>query len=363
VIPPLLCLAPGANAATLRDLLRLIGAASPQGNILASPWDIGRAVGLLASGAAGATRAELEGLGLPGPEALPAAGTGINLRQGSFLWSAPEQPFAPAFLAIAQGRGATLATSAPNAAPALVNGWVERLTAGLLREALRDAPQPGGFVMVTALLFEGSWAVPFDPARTASAPFRMASGRELPVPMMHVVGRFAAGAVPGGMAAVLPYSVPGFAMRLVLPDAALGVDGWLAEATPQRLEALRMPLPMAQASISLPRLNLRGTVDLVPVLRSLGAPAAFNPAVADFTPLAGRRGPFVSAMRHQVALEVTERGTRAAAATTMEMPGMGRSAPPVELVFDRPFILFIEVPGDGPALFTGIIKNPSGVPA
>jgi serpin B len=98
-------------------------------------------------------------------------------------------------------------------------------------------------------------------------------------------------------------------------------------------------------------------------LVNLGAKLPFDGAQADFTGITGDSAErlFISQVIHQAVVEVNERGTEAAAATTVLMlksGGMMRQNKPIELICDRPFLFFIHETIKNKVLFLGKYSEP-----
>ena len=106
--------------------------------------------------------------------------------------------------------------------------------------------------------------------------------------------------------------------------------------------------------IYLPRFRLEYEQVLNETLKALGMDRAFNPAGADFSgispvPL------FIDEVKQKTFLEVNEKGTEAAAVTSV---GMGPTSAPPSFRADRPFLLAIRERLSGTLLFIGLIGAP-----
>ncbi|XP_016351043.1 putative serpin E3 [Sinocyclocheilus anshuiensis] len=102
--------------------------------------------------------------------------------------------------------------------------------------------------------------------------------------------------------------------------------------------------------------KMQSRFNLKPVLQSLGISDVFSPSAADFRGISDGEGLFVSEAFHEVRIEVTEQGTKAASATAMVLLKRSRSA-----VFkaDRPFLFILRQISTGSLLFIGRVLNPA----
>ena len=90
----------------------------------------------------------------------------------------------------------------------------------------------------------------------------------------------------------------------------------------------------------------------------VGMVDAFGPA--DFSGMGGE-GLFIDEVIHKARVGVDEKGTEAAAATSVILLGIGfAEGGPVEMTIDRPFIFLIRDNAAGATLFLGRVMDPRG---
>ena len=191
-----------------------------KGNLFLSPYSIHTALAMTATGTKAATRDQMtKVLHLPADEAkalasgdlgrfYAAGGKPYELSVANALWGQKGLPWRPEFLTLQRdrfGAGFQEADFAANADAERVriNKWVESQT----RDKIKDLIQPGQvneltrMVLANAIYFKGKWAEEFKPENTKDAPFRLAEGGSVPVPLMHRQGRRGR-RLPGARAAV-----------------------------------------------------------------------------------------------------------------------------------------------------------------
>jgi serpin B len=107
--------------------------------------------------------------------------------------------------------------------------------------------------------------------------------------------------------------------------------------------------------VSLPRFRTTATIDLKPVLESLGMVQAFTPD-ADFLALSPQPTMIDQAIQ-RVYLGVGEKGTTAAAVTGISMiPSAGYAGP--SIVIDHPFVFLVRDTQTGAILFASEVVDP-----
>jgi serine protease inhibitor len=343
---------------------RMIAQQHPTATAIASPAGLDAVLKLLTAGAGGRTRAELNAaLGEDrGPaEFAGAAGEAdVTLGFASCLWSPPRLHFAAEFARFAaRDYAAVIITTPAQAAPAAINEWATQATRGLVPTVIRDPPDEGGLVLANAAAFIGKWTVPFDPALTASAPFRTADERQLTVPMMSRNGRFRHASTTGGQLLDLPYGGGRYGFTIFLPDAPDGLASWIERIDLAAWRGLVAQLVEEPGELRLPRLDLSYGVDAKETLAALGITAAFRPSEADFTAMTEEHESiYVEKIRLQTALKLDESGTRAAATAVIEMaPTAAAPSSPFRMIVDHPFFFALHGPAPDQLLFVGAVRS------
>jgi serpin B len=362
------------NAAFAVDLYRWL-AAHQQGNLFLSPASISTALAMTRGGARGVTAEEMDAtlhFTLDQQTLHPAfAALDASLRPdeaawslsvANRLWGEASLSFEQPFLDLTRTHyGAELATvSFADTEPTrqLINGWVSEQTQERIPELLRQGAIDAATVMVltNAIHFLGTWKSAFDPVNTSEQPFTLASGEQVPVPLMHQESQVRWMDYGEVATMAMPYSGDRLELLVALPASHDGLSTLEASLTPELLARWDQDMAPAKVKIWLPRFELSGDFELSPALRELGMPSAFGGA--DFSGMTSGGGLALSAVIHQAWLKVDEQGTEAAAATAVVVT---RSARPREFVFraDHPFLFLIRDQQTGAVLFMGRMVGPT----
>lgn len=237
-----------------------------------------------------------------------------------------------------------------------INTWVEEQTQGKITELLKPGVlEPATVLVLTnAIYFKGTWQSQFDPDRTADAPFTIAPGREVQVPMMQHKGQFGMGHADGVQLLELPYVGGDLSMVILLPIEPDGLPRLEQSLTADNLARWLGTLAEREVRVFLPRFKMTCEFELAKTLRTMGMTDAFC-ARADFSGITGDRNLFISAVVHKAFVGVDEQGTEAAAATGVAM--MRTSMAPVFRA-DHPFVFVIRHRSTGSILFVGRLMNP-----
>jgi serpin B len=163
---------------------------------------------------------------------------------------------------------------------------------------------------------------------------------------------------PGVALLELPYFGGDLAMIIILPEEVVGPSELENSLTPENLDSWLAQVDAAnphKVNVRLPRFTAQQRLDLEPVLRSLGAPSAFD-YTADFRGIDGMTNLFISQALHHALVEVNEQGTEAAAVTLFEAKSKSMND---RFNADHPFIYLIRDRGSGTILFLGRFAEPA----
>ena len=284
-----------------------------------------------------------------------------------------------------------------------INGWVEEHTNRRIKDLIpAGALSPDTRLVITnAVYFLGEWATPFAARATRERDFVLAGGERIKARLMHDAHRqsvpYAAFAgdgsvfrtpneVPadearqpptypddGGFTMIeLPYKGDELAMLVLLPRTPGGLSQLEQKLTTAALESWVGQLQRRTVDTAMLRFQLAASHQLSQVLAGLGMPRAFQnparPGGAQFGGMSASADParqlYLGNVFHRAWIEVTEKGTEAAAATDILAPAGAAVRPermvPFTPVFHTncPFLFVIRDTRSGVILFLGRMLDP-----
>jgi serpin B len=353
--------------------------ATGDGNRFFSPFSISTALAMTDAGAAGTTDLELRTalhLDLPGDRAHKAVGallasldTGrgfgaYTLDTANGMFGQIGFPFRADFIqTMTSDYGAELTPvdfeHAPEAARTTVNAWVASHTDDKIPELFGPGTIDASarLALANAIVFKGTWALKFRPD-TAAAPFHLATGQTVQVPMMQKSEQLVLAAIPGGSLGILPFRGNDLSMVILLPDQPDGLPAIEAQLTG---DAIAQWIASARSQhelipVLLPRFSLETSTELPDALAALGVISAFDQHTADFSGIDGQRDLYLQAVVHKAVIKVDENGAEAAAATgVVAVP----ASVPSPFAADRPFVFFIYDHVTNTILFLGRVTDPT----
>lgn len=248
--------------------------------------------------------------------------------------------------------------------PALVgavNDWVSKVVAEpitVLREG--DVAGPLRLLLACAARVEWRWATPFDERFTRLEPFHLGAAADaiVDLPMMQLRHAFEGFEVAGLPGLRVPCEGGLWLDLLRVGDDPKVVADLLARRElPAQIDAAVERLDSSTLLV-LPKVDTFTLHELDRPLRSLGVAAAFSPAAADFSRLAGAPGELhLDLIRHACGVRWDEKGGKAIGATVVALKsGAPKSH---ELRLDVPFLALLRGK-DGALLLTQWIADPRG---
>lgn len=343
-----------------------------KGNVFFSPYSAHSALAMTATGAKGATRDQMvKVLHLPADrdKSLVAGDVGrfyahprqdYALSVANALWGQKGFPWRAEFLTVQKDRfGAGFQEADfqanPDAERQRINRWVEDQTRDRIKELILPnvVTRDTRMVLANAIYFKGQWLKQFDPKATQDAPFHLADGGTVSVPIMSAKLKCRHSSLEGLKVLELLYKGGELAMVVLLPDKPNGLPDLERQLTADTFEKWLAKLHETEIQVSLPRFRFEQRFSLNDPLIALGMTDAFGPA--DFSGMATSSPGSITAVVHKAFVDVNEEGTEAAAATAVVVKEVSASP---SFRADHPFLFLVRDVKHGTILFMGRVMNP-----
>ena len=365
-----------ANTAFGFDALRQISKAEPAKDIFISPVSMSLALAMTYNGADGETsRAMAKTLGFEGLSleqvntgyatllrSLRSADPNVTLEIANSLWARKGFPFKPAFLDLNKqfydARVSELDFRDPSALTT-INSWVNENTHGKIPQII-DRIEPDSILyLINATYFKGDWSQQFDEKQTREIDFHLPGGKSKPWATMFRRGDFGYYRGKGFQTVKLPYGSGRLSMYVVLPDKDSGMDALCSALSPESWNEITSGCRLTTCYIGIPRLKPEYSLNVNEALKAMGMAVAFERGKANFSKmLPDPPGGFIGNVIHKTMVGVDEKGTEAAAATSVEIRVTAAPVQPVEVIVDRPYLIAVRDDESGAMLFVGAIYEP-----
>jgi serine protease inhibitor len=285
-----------------------------------------------------------------------------------------------------------------------INRWAAEQTKQKILELIsRNAlsPEDGQrvrLILTNAIYFKGEWSTVFSEGETKDNDFLLANGSKSRTPLMHhgYLGAGYAAFNGDGTAFDTPREVPfdkppqvypdddGFAalelsykgeelsMVLIAPRKPDGLPAVEKLLTTERWPSLVNSLVPRPVDTYVPRFKMDKSFELSQAMKAIGMVRPFEipgPEGAEFDGMCSSDDPehklYIGKVLHAAQVDVTEKGTEAAAATaviTVAPPSAVPQMVPFTPQFraDRPFVFLIRDRKSDTVLFMGRVVNPAG---
>ena len=225
-----------------------------------------------------------------------------------------------------------------------INKWVRQKTDSMIPEILDEIPTDAVMYLINALAFEAEWQKIYEKAQVSDGKFTKEDGtKQTGVFMYGTEGTYLEDEKASGF--VKYYKGGKYAFVAMLPDEGVSVAEYVASLDGERLNAMLVNPGYTTVSTAIPKFETEYSVEMDEVLKTMGMPSAFDADYADFTALgtSTRGNIYISRVLHKAYISVGEKGTKAGAATVVEMAdeaGM-EMLEPKEIYLDRPFVYML----------------------
>lgn len=250
-------------------------------------------------------------------------------------------------------------TAFDQAACDAINAWVEGKTDGMIPKILDQIPDEAVMYLVNALAFEAKWADPYENHQVYDGTFTKADGTAQTVEMMSgEEAHYLEDARSTGF--IKYYENEQYAFVALLPNYGIRVEDFVQTLNGEHLRELLENPVETTVKTKIPKFETEFSVEMSDILISMGMEDAFNSS-ADFSGLgvSDEKPICISRVLHKTYISVAQEGTRASAATAVEMMEAG-AAPDQDyktVILDRPFVYMIVDCADNQPIFIGALMD------
>lgn len=225
-----------------------------------------------------------------------------------------------------------------------INNWVKQNTDEMIPEILDQIPPEAIMYLVNALAFEAEWSEIYEKHQVKDGEFTKEDGTKQDVKFMYgSEGTYFEDEKATGF--MKRYKGGKYAFVAMLPNEGVSVSEYIASLDGESLNALIANPQYATVRTSIPKFETEYKVEMSDILQSMGMTEAFDIYNADFEGLGTSTGGniYISRVLHKTFISVGEKGTKAGAATIVEMKDGAAAEPtePKEVYLDRPFVYML----------------------
>ena len=369
-----------ANNQFAIDMYQQISGQSKQAeeNVFFSPYSLSTAMAMLYAAAEGETKAQIqktfhypalnvlnpnsaalhEQFNKPNPNYQLATANDLWIQQGL----RPNQNYLDTVQRYYGGKVTNLDfKNSPEPSRQTINKTIANYTQQMIPEMMPASSIDTNTVTVltNAVYFKGDWKTPFDPSK--KRPFNKFDGSIIDVDMMHEQAPYAYTEDVQVQVVQLPYKGDELSMMVVLPKAKdkIAMQRLVSTLSAKQVRQWNRGLVKQEVILDLPKFKLEENYAMNSLLATMGMPKAFS-SEANFSLFSQNIPLSVDAIAHKAVIEVDEKGTKAAASTSIVIRPMSGSYSTNTINFkaDHPFMFMIKDNKTDAILFLGQVNKP-----
>jgi len=356
------------------DLFTRVYTQKANENLFISPFSVSMALGMTLNGANGETYTAMQKtLGFEGMTeqqinetyrylytSLQRLDPKVIFNIANSIWCKQGVDFLPEFFRVNQtyfnAEVRTLNFADPQAA-LTINNWIARATNQKIKKVLDQIPPEAVMYLINALYFNGLWTYQFAEDKVREEDFTLLDGTTTNCLMMRVQCKIPIMTEAGLQVAQLPYGQGNFVMTVIMPTRD-AFNNYLQTFNLSEWQRINARLEEKECVIGLPKFRFEFKSQLKKALIEMGMGIAFTEGRADFSRISEKQKLFINRVIHQTFVEVSEKGTEAAAVTVVEVGATSVGPTLPIIVFNRPFLFVISEKSTGTILFMGNVLQP-----
>ena len=227
-----------------------------------------------------------------------------------------------------------------------INNWVKEHTDEMIPEILDEIPDEAIMYLVNALAFEAQWDDVYDEFQVRDGIFTKEDGTKQDVEMMHADEyKYLSDDLATGF--IKYYEGRKYAFAALLPNEDVTVQQYVDSLTGSHLQKMLADPEEIQVFTCIPKFESEYDIEMSEVLQEMGMTDAFDWRIADFSKLGTYNvdgmNICINRVLHKTFISVAEQGTKAGAATAVEMVAEGAAEIQEyrEVILDRPFVYIL----------------------
>ncbi len=225
-----------------------------------------------------------------------------------------------------------------------INSWVRDNTDGMIKNMLDGVPEEAIMYLVNAMSFDAEWQKTYDSNQVWDSTFTTENEISRDIKMMYSEEQLYLND-ENATGFIKNYYDSKYAFAALLPNEGMSIDEYTATLTGEGLSSLLANPQQTKVHTGLPKFENEYSVEMKDILTAMGMQDAFDENAADFSGLGDSSNDniFISRVLHKTFIAVNEKGTKAGAATAVEMKDTSAAIEEEikEVILNRPFIYMI----------------------
>ena len=241
-----------------------------------------------------------------------------------------------------------------------INGWVNEKTKGMIPSVLEYIDADAVMYLVNAAAFDAKWFEKYedDDVKENEIFYNYLGDEETVTMLMSTENQFIITEDATGF--IKPYEGGGYAFVGILPNEGVDLNDYIESLTGEAWLDMYYNAEDSSVAVWMPEFSDDYDIELSDALINMGLEDAFHEG-ADFGKMAQTSSGslYINRVIHKTHIDVDRNGTKAAAATVVEMTENCAIGEPIYdfVVLDRPFLYAIVDTNTGLPVFMGTVNS------
>ncbi len=242
-----------------------------------------------------------------------------------------------------------------------INDWVHENTDGMIPKVLDDISPGTVMYLINALSFDAKWQETYWDYQVRDDVFTTEDGTSQEIELMHSTeSDYLEDENATGF--LKYYRGKKYAFAALLPKEGGSVTDYVSSLTGEQLYELLSKPQSIQVEAAIPKYETEYSLEMRDALQAMGISNAFDETTADFSGIGSSTAGnlFINSVLHKTFLAVNEEGTKASAATVVEVSDSCALIEPEEIKIvhlDRPFVYMLIDCETNLPIFMGTVMN------
>ena len=238
-----------------------------------------------------------------------------------------------------------------------INNWVKKNTDGKIEKIIDNIDSDSVMYLINTVLFDAEWENIYKKDEIRDGTFTALDGTKKTVPMMYSEEH---SYLDDGKATgfIKPYK-SGYSFVALLPNEDVSLSDYVASMSGKSFIDTIKNAKDVRVKAAIPKFSYDYDIEMGGALKALGMTNPFEPSKADFSALGSSDNGniFISRVLHKAYIAVDEKGTKAGAATAVEIKETGVAVGIYSVTLDRPFVYAVIDDATGLPVFIGTVTD------
>lgn len=240
-----------------------------------------------------------------------------------------------------------------------LNSWVDKNTNHMIPTILDEFSPNSMVYLINAIAFNGKWKAGYNKQQIVEDTFTNGNGKTENCLMLTSTEN-AYIATKNATGVIKEYENDKYAFMAILPNEGISISQFLESFDGETFQTMYSEKFKTDVITRIPKFATEYEANLTSPLKSLGIKDAFNGKTADFSKMSKVSELYIGNVIHKTSITLDENGTKAAAATAVEMRTKSTetvSKDTKTVILNRPFIYAIIDTETGMPIFLGVVNS------